>query len=191
MSKDYCLSLESFPQLEKPASTHLLSDSTAIASPWNAMMGKEVPQLPDQVSLVRLNLEDLKCFEAVERQYQPWGITFKNAIALQPSNPAFPPHSGSIVLLGAPKSGFLEATFSKPVRFVSAFVTSSQRTILSAYDGEDKLLARTELPGPNLAGTDAEFPPNVELKVSAMNIHRVTVYAFDGQTTVDDISFGF
>jgi len=54
-----------------------------------------------------LDLENLKCFEAVERQYERWGVIFHNSLAIQPSNPVFPTHSGLTVLIGAPKSGFL------------------------------------------------------------------------------------
>lgn len=142
-------------------------------------------------AIVALNLEDLKCFEVVERQFQGLGIAFRNALALQPSNPAFPPRSGTTVLLGAPKNGFLEITLQKPACFVSAYVTSSQRTVLTAYDHEDKPIGRAEMPGPNLAGSDSEIPPNTQLSLSVPNIHRLTFYAFDGQMIVDDLSFGF
>jgi len=140
---------------------------------------------------ILLNLEDIPCFEVVERQFQEWGISFRNAIALHPSNPAFPPHSGNTVLMAAPKSGFLEILCQQPVRFFNCYVTSSQRTILSAYDSQDKILARTEMPGPNLAGSDSQIPPNAPLMLRASNISRITFYAFDGQLIVDDLSFGF
>jgi hypothetical protein len=142
-------------------------------------------------SCIYLNLEDLKCFEPVERQYEQWGIIFHNCIAITPSNPAFPPHSGLVVLMGAPKSGVLEATFLRPVQFVSAFVTSSQRLVFSAYDGDGQLLTQTLLPGANLANSDSTIAPNILLSVSANNIYRVTLCAFDGHFTIDGISFCF
>lgn len=138
---------------------------------------------------IYLNLEDLSCFEAVERQYEEWGVIFNNCIAIQPSNPAFPTHSGLVVLMGAPKNGYLEATFLRPVHFVSAFVTSSQRLVLSAYDRDRQLLTQTVLPGANLANSDSAVPPNTLLSVSANDIHRITFCAFDGQFTIDDFSF--
>jgi hypothetical protein len=148
--------------------------------------------LPDMStnSTVRLHLEDLKCFEVVERQYQNYGVIFRNAIALQPSNPAFPAHSGNTLLLASPKAGFLEILFLQPVRFFSAYITSSQRTILTAYDQQDKPIAHTEMSVPNLAGSDSSIPPNHQLSLTVPNIYRVTFYAFDGQLTVDDICFG-
>jgi len=134
-------------------------------------------------------LENLKCFEVVERQYESKGVIFDNCIAIEPSNPAFPTHSGVIVLMSSPKSGLLEATFVNPVNLVSAFVTSSQRLVLSAYDESRQLLAQAILPSGNLANSDSALAPNTLLSVSANNIHSVSFHAFDGQFTVDDLSF--
>ncbi|MFN6487779.1 MULTISPECIES: hypothetical protein [unclassified Nostoc] len=136
-----------------------------------------------------LDLEDLKCFEAVERQYERWGVIFHNSLAIQPSNPAFPAYSGLTVLMGAPKNGFLEATFLRPVNSVSAYVTSSQRLVLSAYDRDRQLLAQTILPGSNLANSDSAISPNTLLSINANNIYSVTFCAFDGQFTLDNFHF--
>ncbi|MGI8504015.1 MAG: hypothetical protein ACR2LR_23210 [Hassallia sp.] len=138
-----------------------------------------------------LNLEDLKCFEAVERQYERWGVIFQNSIAIQPSNPAFPAHSGMTVLMGSPKSGFLEATFLRPVHWVSTFVTSSQRLVLCAYDRNNQLLTQTVLPAANLANSDSALPPSTLLSLTANDIHRITFSAFDGQFIIDNFSFCF
>lgn len=136
-----------------------------------------------------LDLEDLKSFEAVECQYERQGVIFHNSIAIQPSNPAFPTYSGLIVLMGAPKSGFLEATFLRPVNLVSAFVTSSQRLVLSAYDRDRQLLTQTALPSANLANSDSTISPNTLLSISVNNIYSVTFCAFDGQFTLDNFRF--
>ncbi|MBD2530193.1 hypothetical protein H6G97_11680 [Nostoc flagelliforme FACHB-838] len=138
-----------------------------------------------------LDLEDLKCFEPVERQYERWGVIFHNSLAIQPSNPAFPAYSGLTVLMGAPKSGFLEATFLHPVNSVSAFVTSSQRLVLSAYDRDRQLLAQTALPGSNLANSDSAISPNTLLSINVNDIYSVTFCAFDGQFTLDNFRFCF
>lgn len=136
-----------------------------------------------------INWEDLKCFEPVEGQYERWGVIFHNALAIQPSNPAFPPHSGLTVLMGSPKGGFLEASFLYPVNCVSACVTSSQRLVMSAYDRDRQLLAQTVLPAANFANSDSALSPNTLLTVTANNIHSVTFCAFDGQFTLDDFRF--
>lgn len=140
---------------------------------------------------MRLNLEELNCFEVVERQFEKWGVLFENAIALSPSNPAFPTHSGRIVLMGAPKCGLIEVSFLEPVSFVTALVTSSRRTVLSAYDRDGNQIAHTEMVGPNLAGSQSAHSPNAELSVSASQIHRVSFYAFEGHMTVADFGFCF
>jgi hypothetical protein len=141
-----------------------------------------------QPAIVCLDLEDLQCFEVVEHQFHHYGIAFHNAIALQPSNPAYPPRSGKTVLLGAPRSGWLEITFSRSISSFSCYVTSSQRLVLSAYDAQDRLITRASLAEPNLADSDSPIAPNALLKLEESNISRITLYAFDGQMTVDDIS---
>lgn len=138
---------------------------------------------------ISLNLENLKCFEVVERQYEQWGIIFHNSLAIQPSNPAFPTHLGLTVLMASPKSGFLEATFLRPVKSVSACVTSSQRLVLSAYDRDRQLLGQTILPGANLANSESTIPSNTLLSIRANNICSVNFCAFDGQFTIDDFCF--
>jgi hypothetical protein len=150
---------------------------------------------------VRLDWEDLQCFEVVNHQFQDWGVAFANAIALRPSNPAYPPYSGVMVLMGAPKQGWLETTFSQPVRFVSGFITSSRRTVLTAFDHHDRVVARTESAGANLANSNlansnlanskTSHAPNVKLSLYAPNICRVTFQTFNGHLTLDDFCFGF
>lgn len=147
------------------------------------------PRIVSSPTCTYLNFETLKCFETVEDQYQESGIVFDNCIAIQPSNPAFPTHSGTVVLMGAPKGGFLEASFVRPVSTVSAYVTSSQRLVLSAYNRDRQIIAQTVLPGANLANSDSAVPPNTLLSLKGKDIYSVSFCAFDGQFTVDDFSF--
>lgn len=140
---------------------------------------------------MRLDWEDLQCFEVVNHQFQAWGVTFANAVALRPSNPAYPPYSGVMVLMGAPKEGWLETTFSHPMRFVSGFITSSRRTVLTAFDRSDRVVGRVESAGANLATCPSSHAPNVQLSLNAANIYRVTFHTFNGHLTLDDFCFGF
>ena len=146
-------------------------------------------QIDTLTKCVSLKLEGLKCFEKVENQFKECGVIFSNCMAIQPSNPAFPPRSGSVVLMGSPQSGSLEVFFLNPVKLVRAFITSSQRLILSAYDRDGRLLTQSVLPSANLANSDSCVSPNKLLFVSANNIHSVSFCAFDGQFTVDDFNF--
>jgi hypothetical protein len=164
-----------------------------IASPYGNQTQLDHHRQEGVSVCVRLDLEDLQCFEDVNSQFEQWGVIFSNAMAINPSNPAFPPHSGKMVLVGSPKSGFLEATFTQPVRFVSAFVTSSRRAVLAAYDQEGRSIAHAEIPEANLAGSESQIPPNLPLnvRVNIPNIHRINFFTFDGHLCIDDFSFSF
>jgi hypothetical protein len=93
--------------------------------------------------------------------------------------------------MGAPKSGWIELIFSEPICMFCCYITTSQRMILSAYDHHDKLLLRQSMTEPNLAGSDSEIPPNAPIRIEEPNISRITFYAFDGQLTIDGLSFRF
>ncbi len=168
------------------------SDLPTVVVPAQRHQGRreEIASVNGSVCM-RLDLEDLKCFEVVERQFEKWGVIFSNAIAIQPSNPAFPPRSGNIVLLGSPKNGFLEATFLQPVHYISGYVTSSRRAVLAAYASDGQPIAHAELPEANLADSDSPIPPNAQLCLQAPNIHRVTFFTFDGHITLDDFTFSY
>jgi hypothetical protein len=159
-------------------------DSTAYRQPH---LAPDV-QFP---SCACLNLENLSCFEVVDTQFRYLGVTFSNAIALHPSNPAYPVRSGDILLMGAPRNGWLEATFERPAMFVRGFVTSSRQTVMTAYDADGLVLAQTETAGANLAGSDSPVAPNAELRLQVPNIHRVVFRSFDGELTIDDFAFSF
>lgn len=147
---------------------------------------------------VRLDLEDLPCFSPVDRQYEAWGVQFKNAVAISPSNPAYPCHSGSMVMMGAPENGWLEATFVQPVRHVTSFITSSRRTVMRAFNRQNQLVAEMESPDGNLdnprpepgeRGSSGYSPANLKLSVSATEIHRITFHSYHGHLTIDDFCF--
>ncbi|HAT13933.1 MAG TPA: hypothetical protein DCS91_10495 [Microcoleaceae bacterium UBA11344] len=166
-----------------------------VATPDRSKAASESRMPPAVLGLIRLAVEDLKCFEVVEHQFGYWGLSFTNTVAIQPSNPAFfeniPSGCGKTVLMGAPKSGLIEVSFKYPVRFVSGLVTSSRRTVLSAGDAEGNPIAQDEMPAPNLVGSNSPIAPGAPLRVTAPNIYRITFYAFDGQLVVDDFTFGF
>ncbi|WP_413161135.1 hypothetical protein ACL6C3_21750 [Capilliphycus salinus ALCB114379] len=139
---------------------------------------------------IRLALEQLQCFEVVEEQFLAWGISFVNAIALQPSNPAFGIQPNQTVVMAAPKSGWLEVHFQQPVRRVQAVVTSSRRTILSAYNQDGHEINRTEMASFDRASLPKVLPSD-QLIVQGTNIHKVTFYTFDGQLIVDQFQIEF
>lgn len=141
--------------------------------------------------LVHLDLSHLECFEVVERQFIEWGIEFHNAIALHPSNPSFPVEEGCTVLMGAPRSGLLDATFKRPVRLVSTLLTGSRRTVMTAFDAAGAIVAKAEIPKSNLAQPAATYPPNKPIHLQADGIHRIRVRSVGGQFTMGNLSFGY
>jgi len=187
------LQSEMVAEFETPCrSVDLNGKDTVVATPDRSVGGSEsrMPAVPPHC--VRIALQELKCFEVVEHQFGHWGLTFTNAVAIQPSNPAFLTEAaGTTILMGAPKSGLIEVSFKSPVRFVSGLVTSSRRTVLSACDIDGIQIAQDEMPAPNLVGSNSPIDPSTELRVKAPNISRITFYAFDGQLVVHDLIFGF
>ncbi|MGL5059609.1 MAG: hypothetical protein ACRC62_06470 [Microcoleus sp.] len=186
------LQSDGFGEFDRLSNSNDLNGKTAcVATPDRSGGGSEVRTPVAVPACVRLALEELKCFEVVDSQFGHWGLNFSNTVAIQPSNPAFAIELGRTVLMGAPKSGLIEVSFAHPVRFVSGFVTSSRRTVLSACDLEGNQIAQDEMHAPNLAGSNSPIAPNAPMRVTAPNIYRITFYAFDGQLVIDDFSFGF
>ncbi len=179
--------LTAFEAPELPIDSLVLKNQVIVANGNQTVADIEHP-CPDLAKPICLNLENLQCFEVVERQYQRWGVVLQNCIALLPSNPAFP-SSGNKVLMGAPKSGMLEAIFECPVQSVSALVTSSQRLVWTAYDRDRHVLTQSILDEPNLAHSSSSIPPNIRLTLKAKDIYRVHFCAFDGQFIISDFSF--
>jgi hypothetical protein len=140
---------------------------------------------------IRLALEELYCFEVIENQFQPWGITFNNAIALQPSNPAFVIKPTTTVIMGAPKGGHLEINFKYPVHKVCGMITSSSGTALLAYDVEGKKVAETRMSVSHYISSDALNFPHAQLKLSGFNIQKVIFETFDGQLILHHIKVEF
>ncbi len=181
-----------FPKKKKPESAIELNQVPPLTSFTDAVdLGTvELSLVKPQIGAISLDLETLNCFEVLERQFESQGVIFNNAIALAPSNPAFPSKSGRIIIMAAPKSGVIDVFFLKPVHIVNSLVTSSRRTVLSAYNQQDEQIAQVETLGPNLAGSPSLVPPNADLSLNIPNIHRVTFYAFDGHLTLAEFRFG-
>ena len=134
------------------------------AKTHNHRKGSSKGVLPEFPDLEQLDLSKLDNFEAVNDQYHEQGIQFKNAIALHPSNPAFPPRNGKSIVLGGPKSGTIDFIFSSPVHIVEGYVTSSATTSMTAFDYNDRVLSRDETSGRNLADPLSPYPPNPNLQ---------------------------
>ncbi len=137
--------------------------------------------------LIHLDLEHLTCFEVVDHQFSRSGIIFNNAIALKPSNPLFP--TGQTVLMGAPQSGMIEATFAQPIRFVSALLTGSRRTVMTAFNEKNTIIAKAEIPRATLAKPGSSGLPHQPTTLCAQAIHRISIRSIGGQFTMNDVAF--
>ncbi len=146
---------------------------------------------PPSSKPIQLELESLNCFEIVESQFLAWGITFRNAIALQPSNPAFVTQPEKIVLMSAPESGFLEISFQHPLRSIEARVTSSRPTVLSAFNNENQEIAQTQMIAPEQTEVVASVLSPTVLQINRSDIYKVTFCTFDGQLIIDDLKLQF
>ncbi|MEO0537000.1 MAG: hypothetical protein AAF215_24470 [Cyanobacteria bacterium P01_A01_bin.123] len=156
---------------------------------WTAEVATEGTLGFHQCHQIHIELDNLDRFTVVTDQFADIGVTFHNAIAIKPSNPVYPTHSGERVLIGAPSSGWLSATFHQPVAWVGAYVTGSRSVLMSAFDATDRLLTKIELPGANLDNGENEVPPNSPMLLQAEGIASIRVHCVGGQFTLDDFSY--
>lgn len=189
------LDFGSGPELVEPSFSEPAARPVSFeARPLGVAAGSELtaarsPLSQDALDDVELDFDELQTFETVSTQFHHLGVTFANAVALVPSNPAFPSHTGQLVLMACPKGGWLEATFDQPVQRVSGHITSSRPTVMAAFDEHNRPVAQTQTPAANLAGSGSSQAPNLEMTLTGRQISRVTFYTFDGQLTLGAFSF--
>lgn len=139
--------------------------------------------------LIRLDFEDLTPFESVTERYRHLGVRFGNAIALEPSNPAFTAKSGSFVLMPMGNQTRLCVYFDKPSCLAGAFVCSTRIVVLTAYDRNGNLLGQTSTVADSTAGADGktEFLPQ-QLQLNSGSIAKLEFYSCV-PFTLDDFFF--
>ena len=163
--------------------------STSIHNASQVSAKAQAPELRDSEAL---DLSRLDNFEVVNERYREQGVQFKNAIALHPSNPAFPPQSSQTIVLGGPKSGMIDLIFSPPVKAVQGCITSSSITTMTAFGYNEQVLSKDESLGRNLNDDQSHHPPNIQLTVQAPEteaIHRVRLRCGGGQLALADLRF--
>ncbi|NEQ99372.1 MAG: hypothetical protein F6K30_22150 [Cyanothece sp. SIO2G6] len=176
----------------------ICDDITTVCQPGSPLHGHP-PMYPssgfgqEDTPTHLVELEGLANFETVTDQFSNQGIRFENAIALQPSNPAFPESTvGTMALIGAPKQGFMDTTFVHPIRQIEVCVTSSRPLVMTAFDHKNRLLAQTETGGGNLANhATSATSPNTRLGLRTQNasIHQVLFHCTGGNFTLTHLSF--
>lgn len=139
----------------------------------------------------RLDFEDLSAFEIVKDQYRHQGIRFEHAIALEPSNPAFPLINGSRVLMPVAEQTCITLHFKQPVQHIGAWVTSARTINLTAFDTEGRQVGRVSLgPFSYLALSPqhtAQFPQQI-LQIKGRAIAKV-VFESSAPFTLDNLFF--
>ncbi|MEB3233410.1 MAG: hypothetical protein VKJ64_20550 [Leptolyngbyaceae bacterium] len=175
-----------------PASEPPLSDCTQFPDLRSSVLTQ--PKYNDGVSPPQfVDLETLTNFERVTEQFLDQGIRFENAIALYPSNPAYPEaNMDMIALMGAPKQGFMDTTFLQPIRQIEVCVTSSRPLAMTAFNGQNQVLTQTETKGNNLANHPrAMLDPHIRLGLQTKNalIHQVIFRCSGGNFTLSHFSF--
>lgn len=145
-----------------------------------------------QFGCVELDFEDLSAFEQVRDQYSNLGIRFAGAIALQPSNPAFPPHSGSVVLMPMSHGLTLSVYLSRCIQTIGAFVTGTRQVRLTAFDCHGKAIAQSDTGARQYVHEQRQtlVPLSQQkLELATARIARVE-FASDSTFTLDDFFCG-
>ena len=155
-----------------------------------------VKQKPKSISSVsiQLDFENLSGFERVSGQYEHLGVRFSEAIALQPSHPAFTCRPGSFVLMPLGERIEIIADFHRRVCQVGAFVLCPKPVRLIAFDASGKPIARTSTKqitaSITLAGEMPKALPRqkLEIKCKGSNIVKV-LFGSSTPFTLDDFFF--
>ncbi len=112
------------------------------SSASKSSMLQTAPRIATCAKQIRLNFQVLTAFERVTEQYSDLGVRFSDAIALEPSNPAFLPKTGCFVLMPLGHEMILTASFDSPTSWVGGEVCGTGSVILTAFDQTGKILAQ-------------------------------------------------
>ena len=157
-------------------------------------MSEKVPELN---KVIKLPIDSLRSFEVIGQQFADLGVIFSNTVVLHPSNSAYLPKTGKMVLMGAPQNGWMEIDFTVPIGYFACYLTSSQHVTLYAYDGEGEVLSFFETEKQDYQDCEhSEIlmggpPPNTFLEIQALNIQKITLNSLDGQLVIHNVKFGF
>ena len=152
-----------------------------------------MPDNADLSKVIELPINSLRGFEVVEQQFADLGVLFENTVVLQPSNAAYFPVVGKMVLMGAPRNGWIEIRFTVPIIYFYCRLTSSQQASVNAYNTCGQEIFTVETTAIEHQDSDplvSSPPPNLPIAIQAANIQRVTLNSIDGQLVIHDIRFG-
>ncbi|NET30503.1 MAG: hypothetical protein F6K19_00620 [Cyanothece sp. SIO1E1] len=151
-----------------------------------------LPTLPPPLELIKLNFQDLKVLEPVCEQYDQWGVRFKDAIALQPSNPAFRANMEPLVIMPSTPQSSLKAYFEQTQGKVGALVQGARRITLTAFDREGKQLDQASTSTPQYITPrlkQGKELPKTRLYLEDWHIAKV-IFQSDAPFTIENFCFG-
>jgi hypothetical protein len=124
--------------------------------------------------LIHLNFCQLKSFTLVRDQYQPWGIQFSGAIALQPSNFAFTNQEQPIGLMPMLDRAPLVIQFEQPRQLVKIDLVGAKQIIVRVFNRTNQCVGEQHLGQPSfLASGHSDAPVHYEAQLWATEITRV------------------
>ena len=130
--------------------------------------------------MLRLDFQDLTAFERVTEQYRHLGVYFSGAIALEPSNPAFPPKSTAFVLMPLGHEMIITVTFDTLARRIGAWVCGAGSVVLTAFDSDGKILKQastTASPWFTLSHQERGAWPQQQLELNQRGIAKVMFHS--------------
>ncbi len=140
---------------------------------------------------VQISFEALSAFDRVTTQFESLGVRFHNAIALKPSNPAFPQDTDACVLLPTQNNSSLALDFVQPMTWIEVSVSSVQAVRLRGFDASDEVLteAGDAYDYCNLGAHPNHELPQQQLRIAAAGLSKVVIES-DTPLTLNEISFG-
>jgi hypothetical protein len=130
--------------------------------------------------MLRLDFQDLTAFERVTEQYRHLGVYFSGAIALEPSNPAFPPQSTPFVLMPLGHEMMITVSFDTLASRIGALVCGAGSIVLTAFDSEGKILKQastTASPWFALNNQERDAWPQQQLELNGHGIAKVMFHS--------------
>lgn len=133
-----------------------------------------LPFQPQIKELTKIDFKELKLFEQVKSQYKDLGVQFDGAIAISPSNPAFFPFSGSLVVMPVADDLAITVHLDQPMQKIGALVIGARQVRLIAFDRHSNVLAHHSLTfHPVQSSQLIEVFPQQKLEITATDIARV------------------
>jgi hypothetical protein len=129
---------------------------------------------PQTAEQIRINFQELTLFEQVKSQYQDLGVRFEGAITISPSNPAFFPLSGLLVVMPVADDLTITVHLHQPMQKIGALVIGSRQVRLIAFDRHSNVLAHQSMTFHPVQSSElVEVFPQQKLEITATDIARV------------------